>query len=104
MAANYADDAVMMLDRGPVLEGAAAIKQGFTDFVSEDSIPNVTLATHDIMLLPSTAIERGTFQLTRHRKGSTGADFTMRGKYMTVWQQQEDGSWKIVRDISNSDP
>jgi uncharacterized protein (TIGR02246 family) len=103
MAANYADDAVMMLDQGPAWEGAAAIKQGFTQFLSEDSVPNVTLATHDIILLPGTAIERGRFQLTTHRKGSTGTDTAVNGKYMTVWEQQPDATWKIIRDISNSD-
>ena len=103
MAANYADDAVVMMDQGPALEGAAAIKQGFTEFLSEDSVPNVTLSTHDIMILPGTAIERGSFELTSHHKGSSGADTAVKGKYITVWQQQADGTWKIVRDISNSD-
>jgi uncharacterized protein (TIGR02246 family) len=103
MAANYADDAVLMLDQGPAWEGAAAIKQGFAQFLSEDSVPNVTLSTHDIVLLPGTAIERGSFQLTTHRKGSAGADTAVSGKYMTVWEQQPDGTWKIIRDISNSD-
>jgi hypothetical protein len=25
-------------------------------------------------------------------------------KYLTVWKKQADGSWKIYRDISNSQP
>jgi ketosteroid isomerase-like protein len=53
--------------------------------------------------LPYTAIERGGFELPSHRKSSPAAETTAKGKYITVWQQQADGSWKIVRDISNSD-
>jgi len=26
-----------------------------------------------------------------------------KGKYLTVWQRQGDGSWKVVRDINNAD-
>jgi len=26
-----------------------------------------------------------------------------KGKYLTVWKKQADGSWKIYRDINNSD-
>lgn len=103
MAANYADDAVVMMDQGPALEGNAAIKQGFAQFVGEDSVTNVALSTHDILLLPYTAIERGGYELTSHRKSTPAAETTVKGKYITVWQQQADGSWKIVRDISNSD-
>jgi ketosteroid isomerase-like protein len=25
------------------------------------------------------------------------------GKYLTVWQKQADGGWKIIRDINNTD-
>ena len=48
-------------------------------------------------------IERGTYQWTLHPKSGTGADVTDNGKYVTVWELQDDGSWKISRDISNSD-
>ena len=35
-------------------------------------------------------------------KISTGSDAYI-GKYLTVWKHQPDGSWKIIRDINNSD-
>jgi hypothetical protein len=36
-------------------------------------------------------------------KTAQGEEMTTKGKYLTVWKQQADGSWKIVRDINNSD-
>ena len=36
-------------------------------------------------------------------KPKTGASIADVGKYLSVWQKQSDGSWKMVRDISNSD-
>jgi hypothetical protein len=26
-----------------------------------------------------------------------------RGKYLTIWHKQADGTWKVVRDMFNSD-
>jgi uncharacterized protein (TIGR02246 family) len=103
LASHYGDGAVMMLANGPAVEGTAAIKQGFTDFLSNVSVPNFQLTTHDIILEPGYAIERGTYEMTIHPKSGTAADIVDRGKYLTVRERQPDGSWKIIRDISNSD-
>lgn len=35
---------------------------------------------------------------------STGALMTQYNKVVTVWKKQEDGSWKNVVDMWNSDP
>jgi ketosteroid isomerase-like protein len=53
------------------------------------------------MLAGDLAIETGTFTFTQKPKGS--AAITDKGKYMTVWKKQADGSWKLLRDIANSD-
>ena len=103
LASHYGDRAVMMLSNGPALEGAAAITQGFTEFLSNVSVPNFQLTTHDIIIDLGLAIERGAYEMTIHPKSGTAADIVDRGKYLTVRERQPDGSWKIIRDINNSD-
>ena len=103
LASHYGDSAVVMLANAPALEGTAAIKQGLTEFFGNVSVPNFHVTTHDIIINPDYAIERGTYEMTIHPKSGAGSDITDRGKYITVWELQLDGSWKIIRDISNSD-
>jgi len=103
LVSHYGDSAVVMLANGPALEGTAAIKQGFTDFLSNVSVPNFQLTTHDIIINSYYAIERGSYEMTIHPKSGTAADVVDRGKYLTVRERQPDGSWKIIRDMNNSD-
>lgn len=43
----------------------------------------------------------GTYELTVN--DAKGKPMTDRGKYVTVWQKQADGSWKVAADSFNSD-
>ena len=36
--------------------------------------------------------------------GDDGKPHTSHGSYMTTWQKQRDGSWKVVADIGSADP
>jgi len=36
--------------------------------------------------------------------GQDGKPVIHRGKYLTVWRKQADGSWKVIADIGNIDP
>lgn len=36
-------------------------------------------------------------------KDASGKTVVYRGKYLTVWKKQEDGSWKVLYDMFNSD-
>ena len=47
------------------------------------------------------AIETPNSEMTVTPKG--GKAMPDKGKYLTVWKKQADGSWKIYRDINNSD-
>ena len=47
------------------------------------------------------AWEHGTYEFaTTDKKGKTTTD---KGKYLTVWKKQADGSWKVVADMDNPD-
>ena len=39
-----------------------------------------------------------------HFNGPDGKPQTEKGTYLTTWQQQKDGSWKVVSDIGSPDP
>lgn len=101
MLANYTADAVVMMPGAPAARGTAALDSAFTAFLAEVTLKDATFATTDVMLAGHFAIESGTFAMTLTPK--KGSDFTDKGKYLTVWQHQADGTWKIIRDINNSD-
>ena len=103
LSANYTDDAVLMPPNMPAWEGRAGISQGFTSFLAQFSLVDARLDTKDVILSSDYAIERGTYSWTLHPKTGTGADIVDTGKYLTVWERQEGGSWKIIRDINNAD-
>ncbi len=101
MLANYTADAVVMMPGAPATQSTAALDSSFTAFLAELTLKDATLATTDVMLAGHLAIETGTFAWTLTPK--KGKDISEKGKYLTVWQHQADGSWKIIRDINNSD-
>jgi ketosteroid isomerase-like protein len=39
----------------------------------------------------------------RQFNGNDGKPQVMKGSYLTTWQQQQDGSWKVVSDIGTPD-
>jgi ketosteroid isomerase-like protein len=47
------------------------------------------------------------FAVGRYQLSFTGEDgktVVQKGTYLTTWQQQKDGSWKVVSDIGSPDP
>jgi len=103
LAGNYTSDAVLMVPNTTAWEGRAGITQGFTSFLSQFNVVDPRITTKDVVLAGDYAIERGTYAWTLHPKTGTGPDIVDNGKYLTVWERQADGSWKILRDISNTD-
>lgn len=102
LIALYATNAVQLNPSFPAWEGAAAIKQAFSGFFSTMTVADASFTTHDIIIAGNKAIARGSYAL-RLKPKSGGAEIADRGKYVTTWERQPDGSWKIIRDISNTD-
>ena len=101
LIANYADDAILMMPNEEAWRGRDAIDKGFTGFLSQVSFKDGAATTGDVMVAGDLAVETGTFAWTLQPK--SGPEIKDKGKYLTVWKRQADGTWKIVRDINNTD-
>ncbi len=99
--AHYAADAVVMMSNEPAWQGADAIANGFKGFLSQMTLTEFTMLPNQVMVSGDFAVETGGGEWTFQPK--TGAPIKDKVKYVTVWQKQPDGSWKIIRDINNSD-
>jgi uncharacterized protein (TIGR02246 family) len=100
-AANYTDDAIVMMPGEPAWKGRAAILKGLQDFVGMFKVTAAEMRSSQVMVGGDLAVETGTMEWTLQPK--SGAAIKDKGKYLTVWKKQADGGWKIVRDINNTD-
>jgi uncharacterized protein (TIGR02246 family) len=98
----YADDALQFHDKGPLAKGKTEIRAGWEQLEAEPGA-NLSFALTGIEVARSgdLAYEYGTFDFaSKDKKGKTVDE---KGKYVTVWKKQADGSWKVAADIANSD-
>lgn len=101
LVATYASDAIVMMPNQPTMRGHDAIRTGFGGMFSQFTVSNAKVTTEDVLVAGDYAIETGRLEMTMTPK--QGKAINDKGKYVTVWQRQPDGSWKIIRDIFNSD-
>jgi uncharacterized protein (TIGR02246 family) len=101
LVANYADDAVLMFPGEPAWRGRNEIGANGVKLIRSAKFSDVKLNTVSVDVAGDYAIETGSFEWTVTPKG--GKPMPDNGKYLTVWKKQADGSWKVYRDINNSD-
>jgi len=102
LASNfYAADAVRMDPNQPASAGTEAIRASLEKSYAQSSeqIRNVIDEVH---VAGALAVAKGTFEGTSTSK-ATGAAAPAKGKFVTLYRKQADGSWKGVWDIYNSD-
>ncbi|MCL5743720.1 MAG: SgcJ/EcaC family oxidoreductase [Acidobacteria bacterium] len=102
LAADYADDAIMMNPNQAAVEGKPAIQAAYEAMFKENAgkiavtLVNTPLETQ---LAGDWAYDRGSATSTITPK--TGKPVEQSGKYLVILKRQTDGSWKIYREISN---
>lgn len=100
-SASYTPDGMVMLSNMPAWKGRAGIEENARQMFDAMDVKDVKFSTQDVEVSGDLAVETGTYSMTIVPKGGKASPDT--GKYITVWKRQADGSWKIHRDISNSD-
>jgi uncharacterized protein (TIGR02246 family) len=96
--ALYADDATVLPPNQAALEGRAAIQAWME---APRPVSNFQMKSLEIEGRGDLAYDRGTYSVTVTPAGA--APIQNRGKYLTIYRKQADGSWKVQRDIWNSD-
>jgi len=97
----YTEDAAILPPDSEIVRGREKIKQFWSKVIIEAGLSAAPLTTVEAEMLGDAAYEIGTAQLTF--QGPSGAS-QVSVKYIVVWKQDADGSWKWHRDIWNPTP
>ena len=102
IAAHYTDDGNVMVPNSPMMTGKDAIGKAIKDVLLAD--PNWSLALQPVQVEVSRGGDlgytRGTYVLTATDPASKKA-VTEKGRFVTIFRKEADGSWKTVQHINN---
>jgi len=102
-ASYYTDDAVLMVQGEPAINGKAAIRSALQQMTSD---PNMSLkfqaSKAEVASSGDLGYTQGTYTLTVTNP-QTKKVVTDHGSYVTDYRKQPDGTWKAVADIATSD-
>jgi uncharacterized protein (TIGR02246 family) len=97
IAAPYTPDAVFVSPDGTATKGRAQIEQLYRDrFTKSEPALEARIESEQLMLDGGLAYERGRGALTRLENATRVTDWA---RFLTVWQRQSDGDWKIFRVV-----
>ncbi len=101
-ASYYAEDVVTLPPNAPAANGKAAARAALAPMFATPGF-SLTFKATKVQVAQSgeLAFSYGTYTMTMN--DAKGAPTTDKGKYVTVYRKQADGSWKSIVDTFNSD-
>jgi len=99
--AQWAENGVQMPPNMPPRVGRETIYTAVSGFLSNFTYTEFVIENEDVEVNGDLAFARGTYAAAFVAKAG-GEPTQIEGKYMTILRQQADGSWKLYRDIFNS--
>lgn len=97
----YAADAIRMDPNQPASTGTAAIRASLERNYAQSTDEGRDVID-EVRVMGSLAVAKGTFDGKSTSK-ITGTAAPIKGKFVTLYQKEADGSWKAIWDIFNSD-
>ena len=101
MANLIVPDFIAMPPESPVVVGKEANMESWNEFFEESTF-EFTVTTDEVVAADDWAFLRGTGRWTLTPK-EEGEPRQGQVTYLHIFQKQADGSWKLARDIWNSD-
>ena len=96
----YTDDAIVLPPNSNIVQGHDAIESYWGSTLRLGKI-NVQLNIKDAFGSGNIAVETGNYDIKIQPEGTT--PIMDHGKYMVIWEKQNDNSWKLKRDMWSSD-
>lgn len=98
----YAEEAVLMLEGAPDIQGVEAIREGIAGMMQDPNF-DLSFEADDVVVARSgdLAYETGTYSLTLSDPEQNPV--TQTGHYVVLWEKQPGGQWKVVFDVPVSD-
>ena len=103
MWANYSDDVISMPSYEPMLKGIEACKQSYKK-MNESGMKMTAFKSvvTDVIDAGNYVVDIGTYKISMSMPG-IDMPWDDHGKYMTIWEKQDDGSLKIKVETWNTD-
>lgn len=98
----YASDAAVLAPGAPTAVGTEAIRKGINQLFSAPGL-SLSFQTSNVGVASGGDIAYTYGTYTMAMNDPSGKPMTDRGKYVTVYKKQADGTWKAVVDTFNSD-
>ena len=99
----YADDIISMPSYQHMLEGKDALKNAMMmDANSGNKFTKFQMTSKKLLSQGNLLVDIGTYELSMEIQGMD-EPFNDQGKYVTIYEKQDDGNWKIKVDTWNSD-
>ncbi len=103
MLSFYADDAISLPSYAPMIKGKEAMRSADNN-MEPSKINSFNLTSKEVFGDDKYVFDIGTYKMSVQNKKEDGSmnDMDDEGKYLTVYEKQSDGSWKIKADMWNT--
>jgi uncharacterized protein (TIGR02246 family) len=96
----YTDDTIVLPPNSNIVQGHDAIESYWGSTLRLGKV-NVQLTVKNVFGAGNIAVETGNYDIKIQPEGAT--PMMDHGKYMVIWEKQNDNSWKLKRDMWSND-
>jgi len=101
---HYSDDVISMPSYEPMMKGIDACKESSKKMMESGMKMTAFKSTvTDIMQSGNMIVDIGTYEITMLLPKMGDQPWSDHGKYMTIWEMQDDGSLKVKVETWNTD-
>lgn len=101
LVACYGEEAIVVPQNSDVCQGRTSVERLFNSWLSSTTVREFEVQTKDLRVVGDSAYEVGTYRMVCEEAGS--GPVSDQGKFLIVYERDDDGKWLITRDMSSSD-